>query len=140
MIDFEVNPNLNTINWKKVSELFQLVDWGIRNPNEIENSFRKSSFTCFAKVDTEIIGFGRTVDDGKYYALLVDIVIHPEYQSRGIGKTIVNELRKRLEGYNFITLTAAPNKEGFYQKLGWKKQKSAFIFPKDEKQMNEHCD
>jgi N-acetylglutamate synthase-like GNAT family acetyltransferase len=140
MIELEVNPNLNTINWKKVSELFQLVDWGIRNPNEIENSFRKSSFTCFVKDDNEIIGFGRTVDDGKYYALLVDIVIHPDYQSKGIGKTIVNDLRKRLEGYNFITLTAAPNKEGFYQKLGWIKQKSAYIFPKDDKQINEHCE
>lgn len=140
MITFELNPTLNLVNWKRVSELFQLVNWGEREPREIESSFRKSSFTYFVKDENEIIGFGRTVDDGKYYALLVDIVIHPNYQSKGIGKTIVTELRKKLEGYNFITLTAAPNKEGFYQKLGWKKQKSAYIFPKDEKQINEHCE
>lgn len=76
----------------------------------------------------------------KYYDLLVDIVIHPDYQSRGIGKKVVNEILKQLNGYNFITLTAAPNKDEFYKKLGWKKQKSAFIFPRDEKQMSEHCE
>jgi ribosomal protein S18 acetylase RimI-like enzyme len=140
MISFELNPTLALVNWKRISELFVLVDWEKRAPKEIEKSFRTSSVTCFVKDENEIIGFGRTVDDGKYYALLVDIVIHPDYQSKGIGKSIVNELRNRLEGYEFITLTAAPNKEGFYQKIGWKKQKSAFIFPKDEKQINEHCE
>ncbi len=140
MITFELNPKLDLVNWKKISELFRLVNWGERELKEIEKSFRKSSVTCFVKDENEIIGFGRTVDDGKYYALLVDIVIHPNYQSKGIGKSIVNELRNRLDGYDFITLTAAPNKEGFYQKLGWKKQKSAYIFPKDEKQIYEHCE
>ena len=140
MIAFEVNPNLNSIDWKKVSDLFQKVNWGIRNPDDIERSFGRSSITCFVKDEEEIIGFGRTVDDGKYYALLVDIVIHPDYQSKGIGKTVVKELKKGLIGYNFITLTAAPDKEGFYQKLGWRKQKSAYIFPKDEKQIKEHCE
>ena len=86
------------------------------------------------------MGFGRTVDDGKYYALLVDVIVHPEHQSKGIGTQIVNELKSRLIGYNFITLTAVPNKEGFYQKIGWEKQKSAYIFPKDDKQRLEHCE
>jgi ribosomal protein S18 acetylase RimI-like enzyme len=140
MISFELNPTLDLVNWKRISELFMLVNWGVREPKEIEKSFRASSVTCFVKEENEIIGFGRTVDDGKYYALLVDIVIHPNHQSKGIGKSIVNELRSRLEGYEFITLTAAPNKEDFYHRIGWKKQKSAFIFPKDEKQFNEHCE
>lgn len=139
-MEFLINPDLTSINWNEMTDIFQLVNWGTREPEEIEKSFKKSSITCFVKKENKIIGFGRTVDDGKYYALLVDIVIKPEYQGKGIGKRIVNELKNRLEGYNFITLTAAPNKEGFYQKLGWKKQKSAYIFPKDEKQKNDHCE
>ncbi len=47
---------------------------------------------------------------------MIDIVIHPNYQSKEISKLFEYELQKRLEGYNFITLTAAPNKEKFYQK------------------------
>ncbi|WP_426430912.1 GNAT family N-acetyltransferase [Winogradskyella sp. HB-48] len=135
-----INPDLETINWKDISELFQHVNWGIRQPEDIKNAFKKSSVTCFVKDKNRVVGFGRTVDDGKYYALLVDVVVHPEYQAKGIGTQIVNEIKSRLNSYNFITLTAAPNKEGFYEKLGWKKQKSAYIFPKDEKQGLEHCE
>ncbi|MCB0463902.1 MAG: GNAT family N-acetyltransferase [Flavobacteriaceae bacterium] len=135
-----INPDLETIDWKEVSEIFQQVNWGIRLPKAIEHAFKKSSITCFIKEEDTIVGFGRTVDDGKYYALLVDVVVRPEYQSKGIGTQIVNEIKSRLIGYNFITLTAAPNKEGFYQKIGWEKQKSAYIFPKDDKQRLEHCE
>lgn len=135
-----INPDLETIDWKEVSEIFRQVNWGIRHPKNIENAFKKSSITCFIKEEDTIVGFGRTVDDGKYYALLVDVIVHPEHQSKGIGTQIVNELKSRLIGYNFITLTAAPNKEGFYRKIGWEKQKSAYIFPKDDKQRLEHCE
>ncbi|MGB1004750.1 MAG: GNAT family N-acetyltransferase [Salibacteraceae bacterium] len=139
-MEFVMNPELETIDWNTISKLFQLVNWGIRNPKEIENSFKKSSITCFVKNENEIIGFGRTVDDGKYYALLVDLVIHPNHQQKGIGRTIVNKLTAQLKDYNFVTLTAAPNKEDFYKKIGWLKQKSAFILPKDQKQQDEHCE
>lgn len=135
-----INPDFDTINWNEVSEVFQGVNWGVRKAEDIKNAFKKSSVTCFVKDEDKIIGFGRSVDDGKYYALLVDVVVQPEYQSKGIGKTIVNNLKDKLNGYHFITLTAAPNKEGFYKKIGWKKQKSAYIFPKDDKQRLEHCE
>lgn len=135
-----VNPDLKTIDWKVISEIFQEVNWGIRQPEEIKNAFKKSSVTCFIKDEESIVGFGRTVDDGKYYALLVDVVVRPKYHSQGIGTQIVNVLKDHLVDYSFITLTAAPNKEGFYQKIGWEKQKSAYIFPKDERQRIEHCE
>lgn len=140
MIEFQLNPDLQQIHWERLSELFETVNWGLRPAEEIKQSFETSSFTYFALDKGKIIGFGRTVDDGKYYALIVDVVIDPDYQGKGIGKQIVTELKDQLKGYKFITLTAAPNKEGFYQRIGWKKQKSAYIFPKDEKQFNEHCE
>ncbi len=139
MIKFQLNPNLSKIDWKRVAELFEIVGWGIRDKREIEISFKKSSITYFAIEKNEIIGFGRTVDDGKYYALIVDIVVHPDYQLQGIGKTLVTEIKNKLVGYEFITLTAAPNKNEFYDKLGWRKQKSSYIWPKDKKQHDEHC-
>ncbi len=132
-MSFELNPILDSVNWIRISELFELVNWGIREPKEIEKSFRASSVTCFVKDESEIIGFGRTVDDGRYYALLVDIVIHPNHQSKGIGKSIVNELQNRLEGYEFITFTAAPNKEDFHHKIWLEKAKIRVYLSKRRK-------
>ena len=97
MISFELNPELDSISWIRISELFKIVDWGQREPEEIKKSFRTSAVTCFVKEKNEIIGFGRTVDDGKYYALLVDVVVHPNHQAKGIGKSIVHKLSQRIK-------------------------------------------
>jgi GNAT superfamily N-acetyltransferase len=82
----------------------------------------------------KIIGFRRTVDDGQYYALIVDLVVDPKYQGRGIGTTILGELKDDLDGYIFTSLTAAIGKESFYQKQGWKKQVYAYFWPRGKKQ------
>ncbi|WP_072032231.1 GNAT family N-acetyltransferase [Crocinitomix catalasitica] len=140
MIITKLNPNMDQIDWYQVVELFTLVEWAKRDIKEIQNAFLKSSFTCFVYKDDRIIGFGRTVDDGQYYALLVDVAVHPKFQKQGIGKSIVNVLSTALKDYLFVSLTAAPNKEEFYQKIGWKKQKSAYILPKNEKQQAAHCE
>ncbi len=80
---------------------------------------------CFAYDGIELVGFGRTVDDGKYYALIVDLIVSPKYQGKGIGGKILHELKDALEDYYFITLTSDVNKEGFYLKQGWKKTKNS---------------
>ena len=81
-----------------------------------------------------LIGFGRTLDDEKYYALIVDVAVKPEFQGAGFGRDIVTYLKDQLSSYRFITLTCAPGKDEFYTRLGWQKQKSAFIWPVSENQ------
>lgn len=132
------NPHLSEIEYQRISEIFELVEWGFRAPTEIQESFNRSSFTCIVYENEKIVGFGRTFDDGKYYATICDVAIDPKHQGKGIGTIIVKNLQERLDGYLFITLTAAPGKHGFYEKLDWKKQTSAFIWPVTEKQAIEH--
>ena len=134
------NPNLNQINWTRVVAIFALVKWSERIESEIKAAFEQSTFTCFVYEKDVLVGFGRTYDDGKYYATICDVAIDPNYQGTGIGTEIMNSLKNRIKGYQIVTLTAAPGKEGFYGKLGWKKQKTAFMNPKDEKQVNDFCE
>ncbi len=139
-MEYQINPEPEAMDWSAVAEIFQQVGWGVRDPEDIRRAFAQSSLVCVAQDNQgRIVGFGRTVDDGRYYALLVDVVVRPDAQSSGIGSRMVRMLQECLVGYNFITLTAAPGKESFYQKLGWEKQTSSYIFPKDEKQRREHC-
>ncbi len=133
------NPILTIENYHQIAKIFKLVNWGERHPQDIQSSFDKSTFTCILYDKGQIIGFGRTFDDGKYYATICDVAITPTYQSKGYGTHIVNNLRNRLDGFLFITLTAAPGKHAFYEKLEWKKQESAFIWPVNDTQEKEHC-
>jgi GNAT superfamily N-acetyltransferase len=136
----KINPDLSAIDWVYVCSLFDKVNWRVRVPEEIEKAFRTSSWTIFIYKDEQLIGFGRTIDDGRYYAMLGDIVVDPDFQGNGLGKMMVTTLNGLLENYHFVTLTAAPGKGDFYKSLGWKKQTTAFIWPQGPKQLRQHTE
>ena len=82
-----------------------------------EASFERSTFKAFAFEGDELVGFGRTVDDGRFYAILADVVVAPAWQRRGVGTAIVQDLQSRLKGFRMVTLTATPEVQPFYG--GW---------------------
>ncbi len=137
-MDIKYSSEIDNIDWIRASELFSSVGWGLRKPEEIQSAFQTSSYVRFAYAGDLLIGFGRTVDDGKYYALIVDLVIAPEFQGKGIGSNILLYLKNSLESYIFTTLTSAVGKESFYEKQGWYKQATSFIWPRSEKQKGDH--
>src|ERR1051325_7868418 len=134
-----IQTNDSGISWLDVATLFQSVGWGQREPDDLRAAFTKSTFMCFALDGERLVGFGRTIDDGKYMATVVDMIVHPDYQGRGIGRQILHNLQSRLTGFLYVTLTAAPDAMHFYEKLGWRKMTTGMIFPRDEEQVRRHC-
>lgn len=137
---YTFNPDLETIDWTHICGMFYKVNWRTRVEEEIKLAFTKSSITLFVFYGSRIIAFGRTIDDGRYYAQLGDIIVDPEFQGNGLGKSLVNKINSQLENYHFVTLTAAPGKGEFYKSLGWKKQTTAFIWPQGPKQLRQHTE
>jgi len=134
------NAELNAIDWQQVLILFQKINWKRRVPEEIARAFMQSTATLFVYHHDRIIGFGRVIGDGRYYAMLADVVVDPDYQGRGLGKYIVTHLNNGLVDYHFVNLSAAPGADDFYKNMGWKKQRTAFIWPQGPKQLRQHCE
>lgn len=132
------NPNLDSLDWVQILNLYSAVNWTGRKKATLKSAFQKSSFVCIIIKNEKVIGMGRTFDDGAYYGTVCDLIIHPKYQGLGYGTKILDNLKSKMKKFEFITLTAAPGKSGFYNKKGWTNQKSAFIWPKNEKQKQEH--
>ena len=121
-MEIRYSSNVENIAWEETVNLFNAIGWAPRLPNEIEKAFRESTYVRIAYSGNKIVGFGRTVDDGRYYALIADLVVDPEYQGMGIGTQILKELKDALKGYIFTSLIAAPEKDGFYSRQGWLRQ------------------
>jgi len=138
--NYQLNPDLTSIDWQRVLQLFQEINWKHRLAEEIEKAFRMSTSTLFIYEGEKIIAFGRVIGDGRYYAMLADVVVDPAYQGRGLGKYLVTALNSQLENYHFVNLSAAPGADRFYKSLGWKKQTTAYIWPQGPKQLRQHCE
>ncbi len=122
------------VDWSDVCNLYKVIEWGDRSPEVVRAAFSKSSFVRFAYYESKLVGMGRTVDDGAFYAWVVDLAVLPELQGKGIGTRILKDLERDLGSFMTTMLTAAPGKNDFYEKLGWLKQTTAYIWPRTENQ------
>lgn len=125
---------IDEVNWLQVSKIINHIGWGERSPRALKSAFTKSSFVRFAYDGDKFIGMGRTVDDGMYYGWIVDLIVLPEYQGKGIGGYILKQLEEDLKPFISTMLTAAPGKSTFYEKRGWIKQTAAYIWPRSKQQ------
>src|SRR5688572_20842096 len=91
--NIKLNPDLETIDWKNVDLLFEKVDWSERSEADMKYAFGRSTFSVFVYNEAgAIIAFGRTVDDGRFYAQLADIIVDHDYHGAGLGKIVVETL------------------------------------------------
>lgn len=92
---------------------------------QVEKALENSLFRVSAICDGEVVGMGRLVGDGAMYWYLQEIVVLPEYQGKGIGKSIVTRLLEHIKSTAVpgtkieIGLTAVSGKESFYEKFGF---------------------
>jgi len=111
------------INWDSVSQILKLGGMASYAGEIHQKAFENSHTVVFAFDGGQLIGFGRAISDGVYQAALYDLAILPEYQGQGIGKLIIEEIKKALPNCNFI-LYAAVGKEAFYERLDFRKMKT----------------
>ena len=111
------------VDWTFVSETLKRVGMASRAPELHRQAFAASAVVVFAHADGQPVGFGRAISDGAYQAAVYELAVVPEFQKQGIGARIMQAILDRLPGCNVI-LYAAPGKEDFYRKLGFRKMKT----------------
>lgn len=67
-----------------------------------------------------LIGFARALSDGIYRATLWDVVIHPDYQGRGLGSKLVETIlsHPKLSRVERVYLMTT-HQQQFYEKIGF---------------------
>ncbi|MBQ4821860.1 GNAT family N-acetyltransferase [Aquimarina sp. MMG016] len=91
---------------------------------ELDIAIENSWYSVSAYLEGILIGFGRIISDGIHHALIVDLIISPDYQGKGIGSEILKRLLEKCTGNNIrdIQLFSAKEKFKFYEKFGFQKR------------------
>lgn len=122
-MNIRIQNNCKNINWDEVINILKTVGMSYTDGTIHKKSFENSYTVVFIFDDENLIGFGRAISDGLRQSAIYDVAIIPEYQGKGIGRLIIENIIKATPTCNFI-LYASPGKEGFYESLGFRKLKT----------------
>lgn len=73
----------------------------------------------------KIVAMARMIGDMGLDYYIKDVIVHPDYQKKGIGRLLINELLKFVNENGisgtgiFVELCAMPDKIPFYKKFGF---------------------
>ncbi|MDO6444431.1 GNAT family N-acetyltransferase [Colwellia sp. 1_MG-2023] len=107
-------------------ELRAKVGWGTIDLVMAKQSIEQSLFHVSVYLENKLIGMARVIGDGVMYFYIQDLVVSPQFQQRGIGHTLMQEIEQYLaqtakKGAT-IALLSAQGKEEFYSQYGYIKR------------------
>ena len=124
----------NTISPEEYLGLRQAVGWSVFPLEQAESGLQNSHVICFRDKE-KAIALGRVIWDHGYSILISDVIVAPEYQGKGLGRKLMEEIMAYIRsllkpGYRImISLMAAENKQGFYKKFGFIERPSDLFGP-----------
>ena len=116
----QIGTNIHT---QEIDEFYPLIDFNVYNAQDWENIKNKSTFIVQILDNNKTIGWGRCVDDGTF-CMLYDIAVHPHYQGKGVGRMIIDEIKKYIAQNDFLSVSLffnpdLPGVDKFYEKCGF---------------------
>ena len=115
----------NRLTYDDYVMLRSSVGWSNFSEEQAMKCVENSLYNITAVKNNCIIGMGRLIGDGAYY-MIVDIVVKPDYQGKGVGSRILDMLLNYVDrntpagGRSSVQLIAEKGKEDFYIKKGFK--------------------
>ena len=115
-------------------QLCESVGWGeIINFEASQPALDNSVVGVVATAENgDVIGMGRIVGDGAIYFYIQDIVVVPDFQKQGIGRSILSALIQYLQdngpAKSFIGLFSVPEAIEFYKQFTLEKRDLVGLF------------
>ena len=104
--------------------LRDLAGWPDTDDFATETALSNSLFAVVARQENSVVGFGRVIGDGGLYFYIQDLIVHPDFQNRGLGDSLMSELMGYIMTHAksgaFIGLMSARGLQKFYERFGFK--------------------
>ena len=97
--------------------------WPVPGEAACAKALANSLFHAIAVIDGQTVGMGRVVGDGSLINYIQDLIVLPAYQSKGIGKLLMDALMAYLtetaDPGSTVGLISATGAIEFYRQYGF---------------------
>ncbi len=116
-ITYQTEPNLSVAEFRDVLVRSTL---GERRPiddnDRLEKMCKNADIMLTARFEGKLVGVSRSLSDFVYATYLSDLAVDVEFQKLGIGKRLIAETKKLVQGK--LILLSAPAAIEYYPKIG----------------------
>lgn len=106
---------------EEYTHLRKAVGWWDTDRDATKKALSKSLFSVVAIEGDTAMGFGRIIGDGGLYFYIQDLIVHPDFQGKGIGKVMMQELMTYIKSSakpgSYIALLASKGRKEFYKQF-----------------------
>jgi len=112
---------------KQVRELYRMVRWlHWMRPRLLKLALQRSDLVVSAWDGRRLIGLVRVLSDGCFNAYIPDILVHPDYHRRGIGRMLIKRIIERFPHvYNMTVVAEEEGGRRFFHSVGFSDERVA---------------
>lgn len=104
-----------------VLPLMAQTDWAnSRKLSDVEQALSATAILLGAWKGRRLVGFARAITDGRYRALIDDVIVDESMRGQGLGGRMMTLLAQRLSGVEEVFLRCDAHHVSFYQRLGYR--------------------
>jgi len=110
------------INSEEIIKLYKANKWSsAEKPTVLYNALINSHSLITAWDKEKLIGLGNAISDGYLVVYYPHLIVHPNYQGKGIGQMIMDKMQEKYKDFHMQMLTADEKAIDFYNKVGFVK-------------------
>ncbi|MEN9206644.1 MAG: GNAT family N-acetyltransferase [Gloeomargarita sp. GMQP_bins_120] len=122
-----ISTDLARVDVQQLQHLLNIgAFWAVnRTVEELQTALAHSDPVVTVWDGEKLIGFARATSDRVYRAVLWDVVIHPEYRGRGLGRRLVETVlaHPSIRSVERVYLMTS-SQQGFYERLGFEENRT----------------
>lgn len=121
IMDIEIATNAD-LGEDEVIDLYRANAWSAADkPAQLLLALKNSHTLVTARISDRLVGIANAISDGHLVVYYPHMLVHPEFQKRGIGRRMMAAMQSIYENYHQQMLTADGEAVQFYEALGFKR-------------------